>query len=218
MRRSINLLLKSLYKKCEFVEPIYEFGSLIVPGQASRSRLKEFFPNKTYVRTDLRSGPGVDRILDLHNIDLPNESVGTVIMLDVLEHVEFCRRAMEEVCRVLKPTGTAIITSVMYFPVHDHPSDYWRFTPKGFKSLLASFPISIVEYVGLPSFPVTVLAIGFKAGVPDVQVENFRKEIGIWKRNVGNSWQELITTILPPVLFVHLYRLFRKFEAKISCR
>ena len=216
MRKSINKLIKRLSQKFDFEEPIYEFGSLQAPGQKDRPRLRELFSNKQYVGCDIRSGPGVDRILNLHNIELPDESVGTVIMLDVLEHVEFCRRAIEEIHRILKPGGMAIVVSVMYFPIHDYPSDYWRFTPEGFRSLLAPFSNSIVESVGLSAFPVTVLAIGFKEKVSDKLVEDFREEITIWKKHISNSWQEFITILLPPLLFVYLYRFFRKLEIRIK--
>ena len=218
MRSSINKLIKTLSQKFEFKEPIYEFGSLCIRGQEDRSCLKNLFPNKEYVGCDLKKGPGVDRILDLHNIDLSDNSVGTVIMLDVIEHVEFCRRAIQEVHRILMPGGIAIIVSVMYFPIHNYPSDYWRFTPEGFKSLLSPFSDSIIESVGLPAFPVTVLAIAFKRDVTDNYVENFRREIAIWKKQIRNSWQELVAIFFPPILFVPLYSLYRKFEIKIKNR
>jgi 2-polyprenyl-3-methyl-5-hydroxy-6-metoxy-1,4-benzoquinol methylase len=47
----------------------------------------------------MREGLGVDRILDLHDIDLPSESAGTIICLDTLEHVEYPHRALEDICR-----------------------------------------------------------------------------------------------------------------------
>jgi len=218
MRRSINRLIRSLVKNVELEGPIYEFGSYQVAGQEGRSRLRDFFPGKEYVGCDLREGPGVDRILDLQRIDLPDASVGTVIVLDVLEHVEFCRRAMEEIHRVLKPGGVAIITSVMYFPIHDYPSDYWRFTPSGFKSLLSPFPVSIIESAGLSAFPPIVLAIGFKGEVPDERIKAFREAVASWKRRMGNFWQELAAILLPPIIFVHLYPLYRRIEAGLKRR
>jgi len=215
MRRSIYRLIKSLSQKLQFEEPIYEFGSLKVPGQEGRSALRKLFPDKEYVGCDLGEGPGVDRILNLHKIELPDNSVSTVIILDVLEHVEFCRRAVKEIHRILRPGGVAIIASVMYFPIHDYPSDYWRFTPAGFKSLLAPFSVSIIQSVGLSTFPSTVVAIAFKDNVPNERVRAFRDVLANWKNNIGNSWQELLTILLPPFVFVYLYRLYRKIEMKL---
>ena len=216
MRWSINRLIQSLSGKFQFPGPIYEFGSLQTPGQEDRSCLSKFFPGKEYVGCDMREGPGVDRILDLHKIELPDESVGTVIIVDVLEHVEFCRRAMEEIHRILKPGGVVIAASVMYFPIHNYPSDYWRFTPEGFRSLLSPFSASVVESVGVPAFPSTVVAVAFKGEVSDERIEAFRNEILIWKRRVSNSWQELLTTLLPRIAFSNLYPLYRKIEMKLK--
>ncbi len=68
-------------------EPIYEFGSLQVAGQEGYA--------------DMCEGAGVDVILNLHQIDLSNESVGTGLLLDTLEHVEYPRKAMDELHRIL---------------------------------------------------------------------------------------------------------------------
>jgi ubiquinone/menaquinone biosynthesis C-methylase UbiE len=83
----------------------------------------------------MRDGPGVDKLLNLHDIDLPSESVGTILCFDTLEHVEYPHRALEQIYRILKPDGIAVVSSVMDFPIHDYPYDYWRFTPEAFKSI-----------------------------------------------------------------------------------
>src|SRR5215471_3556816 len=72
--------------------PIYEFGAFQVPGQDGD--LRGLFPGHKYVGSDFRPGPGVDVILDLHHLDLPDESVATAICLDTLEHVEYPERAV----------------------------------------------------------------------------------------------------------------------------
>jgi SAM-dependent methyltransferase len=145
-------------------EPIYEFGSLQVPEQVGFADLRPIFPGREYVGADMRSGPGVDRVLDLHSLDLPDASVGTALAFDTLEHVEFPHRALEEIHRVLRPDGVAMISSVMNFPIHNFPSDYWRFTPEGFRSLLGPFGEVWVTGVGDPAFPHTVMGLGLPGG------------------------------------------------------
>lgn len=111
----------------------------------------------------MKEGPGVDKVLDLHDIRMPDESIGTILTMDTLEHVEFVRRAIKEAYRILKPGGLLAIASVMNFPIHDHPQDYWRFTPAAFRSLLRPFPFVLVESVGREDFPHTVIGIGYKS-------------------------------------------------------
>ena len=67
--------------------PVYEFGAYQVPGQEAINNLRVLFPRSQYVGCDLRPGPGVDRIEDLANLSLEDNSVATILCLDTLEHV-----------------------------------------------------------------------------------------------------------------------------------
>jgi len=164
----MNKLIKEFVKTCSEIlpiyEPIYEFGSLQVRGQVDFADLRPLFPTKKYIGADMQEGKGVDIILNLHNIKLVSNSVGTVLILNTIEHVEFPRKAIKESYRILKPKGILIITSHMFFPIHDYPQDYWRFTPEGFKSLLKPFPFLFVGFFGDEKFPHTIIGIGFKGG------------------------------------------------------
>lgn len=184
-------------------EPIYEFGSMQVPGQEDFADLRPFFPGKEYVGADMREGLGVDKILNLHNLDLPADSVGTIICLNTLEHVEYPHKAVEEIYRVLKPNGIAVISSVMDFPIHDYPYDYWRFTPEGFKSLLKPFAASFVGFAGMEDFPHTVIGVGFKGGSPPLT--QFEKSYQEWKVLQGyhaglSTFEWIRKLITPPIL------------------
>ncbi len=109
MRAAIKDFTKTVAETLPILEPIYEFGSYQVLGQEELANLRPFFPGKKYVGTDLREGTGVDAVLDVHNIDLPSESVGTVLCLDTLEHVEYPRKTIEELNRILKRNGMLVI-------------------------------------------------------------------------------------------------------------
>src|SRR3989337_2282729 len=110
MRESIKQFVTITATSLPLQEPIYEFGALQVPGQEEFADLRTIFPRCDYVGADMREGPGVDRVLDLHSIDLPSESVGTVLCLDTLEHVEYPHQALREIHRILSPTrGAAVI-------------------------------------------------------------------------------------------------------------
>jgi len=72
---------------------------------------------------------------------------------------------MEEVTRVLAPHGVVVLSSHMDSPIHNHPSDYWRFTPACFALLLSDFRMAIVGTGGDPNFPTDVFGVGFKSSV-----------------------------------------------------
>lgn len=62
----------------------------------------------SYRSADLNPGPGVDAILDIESIDLPENSVDVVVCSHVLEHVNDAK-ALSEIHRVLTDTGLAVI-------------------------------------------------------------------------------------------------------------
>jgi len=213
MRRSIKQFVKICAETLLIREPIYEFGSFQVSRQAGFADLRPFFPGKKYVGADTRDGPGVDVILNLHSIDLPSNSVGTVLILDTLEHVEFPRKAIDEAHRILDENGIVVMSSVMNYPIHEHPSDYWRFTPEAFKSLLDPFTSSFVDFAGDSRFPHTVVGVGFKGSVQEDNVVEFRRRLKHWKVQYSapeRSWRNSIKLFLPP-LFLNIYRRLRGF-------
>ena len=173
MRDNVKAFVTDVAELFEIREPIYEFGSLQVSGQEGYADLRPLFPGKQYVGCDARSGIGVDRIEDLMGLSLGDEMVGTVLILDTLEHVENCHRAMDEVYRVLKPEGILAISSVMLFPIHEYPSDYWRFTPEAFRLLLRRFPTALVSYEGEPEIPHTVIGLASKSRLSEEAVAEY---------------------------------------------
>ncbi len=207
MRRSINQFVGIAAKHLPISEPIYEFGAFQVAGQEHIADLRPYFPGKEYIGSDMREGLGVDVILNLHGLDLPDESVGTALMLDTLEHVEYPRKAMDEVYRVLKPGGLVVMSSVMKFHIHDYPYDYWRFTPEAFRSLLKPFSQAYVTYAGEEIFPHTVVGVGIKDA--QVELEAFTADMGRWQRQWfgKTAWKEAVKAFIPPIVLTVARRL-----------
>lgn len=166
MRKPIWNFVKLAIDTLPMAEPIYEFGAYQVEEAPENCDLRPLLAGKQYVGCDMRAGPGVDKVLNLHAIDLPDNSVGTVFLMDTLEHVEYPHQALAEVHRILKPDGIVIMSSVLDFFIHATPNDFWRFTPDGFRSLLKHFQSSHVGYYGRDIFPHTLVGIGFKGAAP----------------------------------------------------
>ena len=143
-------------------EPIVEIGAFQVAGQEEIGNLRPLFPGKIYIGCDMQTGPGVDRLEDIHKLSFPSGEVGTFILADTLEHVADPRRAMHEIHRCLRDDGVVIYSSVMHFPVHAFPNDYWRFTPEAFRALAAEFPRAMILFSGPPEFPHTICGIATK--------------------------------------------------------
>jgi SAM-dependent methyltransferase len=170
-------LVSDLAARLELAEPIVEFGSLQVEdGQPND--LRPLFPGREFIGTDLRDGPGVDRVEDLRALRFADGEVGTALCLDTLEHCEDPMAAARELRRVVAPAGgTVLISSVMLMPIHGYPSDYWRFTPDGLRLLLNGFDDVDAAGMGDPTIPFWVFGIGVRGrslGLSLDQLPSFR--------------------------------------------
>jgi SAM-dependent methyltransferase len=143
-------------------EPLVELGARAAEGQEDIADLRGIFKAEQHIGCDIQPGTGVDRIEDIHQLTFDDESVGTVICLETLEHVADPLRAVQEMHRVLAPGGLLAISSLMFFPIHAHPWDFWRFTPEGFGRLLEPFESSLVLAQGWDLMPDGVFGIGIK--------------------------------------------------------
>ena len=205
MRESIRQLVKIFADTFPVEEPIYEFGALQLPGFEGFADLRSFFKGKSYVGYNMHEGRGVDKVLNLHEIAVPDESVGTILTCDTLEHVEFPQKALSEIHRILKPGGMVFLSTVLDFRIHDSPADYWRFTPDGLRSLFKPFSYVFLGSAGRESFPHTVIAIGIKGSNPvNASLERFLPKFDEWKKAwenpKGKSWKDTAYLFIPPIL------------------
>lgn len=83
-----------------------------------------------------------DIVGDVHELPLPDNSEDAIACIAVLEHVENPIKAMEEIYRVLKPGGYALIYVPFLFYYHAAPGyygDFWRFTKDSLEELSKKF-------------------------------------------------------------------------------
>lgn len=198
-----------LVGRLELPEPIVEFGSLQVePGQPND--LRRLFAGRDFTGTDLRPGPGVDRVEDLRGLSFADGELGTALCLDTLEHCADPLAACRELHRVLAPGGVCVLSSVMFFPVHGYPHDYWRFTPEGMRVLLAPFEDAWAVGVGHPELPMQVVAIGSKDGRLGVGPEAFAT-----LNDAQRQWDRAAGKVRFGVLHVPLKQLARTLAAEL---
>jgi SAM-dependent methyltransferase len=154
-------------------DPIVEFGSFQTDPGSGVGDLRPLFAGRPFTGTDMREGPGVDRVEDLRALTFEDGSVGTALCLDTLEHCADPPQACRELARVCAPDGgVAVISSVMLFGIHEHPHDYFRFTPDGFRALLEQgFDDVWIAGIGDPGIPVQVVGVGIRGGALDLSLD-----------------------------------------------
>ncbi len=175
MQDSVRLFVKLCAEIIKPKGPIYEFGSLQVPGRGGDADLRRYFHGSDYTGCDMAPGMGVDRIEDLEKgVSIGDNTVSVVLCMETLEHVFDVFKAVTEMKRVLKnDEGIYIMSSVFHFGIHSYPADYWRFTPQCFLRLLADFDVSLVIAQDDPLLPTSILGIGIKTKNKDEWKDTF---------------------------------------------
>ena len=168
MRPIVLEFARDVAENFTIAEPLVEMGARAADGQEDVADVRGIFGAKDHIGCDIQDGLGVDRIEDIHAMSFADGSIGTVIALETLEHVADPIRAMQEIHRVLRPGGVVAISSLMFFPIHNHPWDYWRFTPEGFDLILQPFESRLVVPVGYETLPEGLFGIGIKGPAPDL--------------------------------------------------
>lgn len=88
-------------------------------------------------------GAHPDVFADASRLPFQNESIDTVVMLEVLEHLRQPREALLEIARVVRREGRVLLSMPFLYPIHDAPHDYQRYTPHGLKRELDYAGLSI---------------------------------------------------------------------------
>ena len=203
MRPAVLEFARDVADRFPIADPLVEIGARAAAGQEDVADLRAVFGAAEHIGCDLQPGPGVDRIEDVHRLSFDDDSVGTVICLETLEHVADPLRAVQEMHRVLRPGGVLAISSLMFFPIHEHPHDYWRFTPQGFEQLLAPFDSTLVVAQGWELLPDGVFGVGVKgpcpgldrswlprtANIADRWAEGKRVDLGPMRMSVRELWR-----------------------------
>ncbi len=99
-----------------------------------------------YPPTVAQGYPGAPEVFgDACRLPFKDGAADTVLLLDVLEHLQAPETALAEAARVLKPGGHLVLQVPFLYPVHDAPNDYQRWTHEGLKRLLIRHGLAAAE-------------------------------------------------------------------------
>ena len=116
---------------------VLEVGSFDVNGNP-RSHFANRERFSSYIGIDMREGPGVDRVMNVQQMEFADDSFDVIVDAERLEHDNRFWVSVKELFRVCKPGGYIIVTTRSWGGMHPHayPHDYWRFMDSGLRDLL----------------------------------------------------------------------------------
>ena len=131
---------------------ILELGSgKLYKGKHYYSVKNLFDSSNEFIQTDIREEFG-HQIVDVTSMRFKNE-FDVVLCLNILEHVFDFQTAIDNIYEALKDNGLAIIFVPGFYPLHDEPHDFWRFTEHSLRKILNRFSVIRLEYSGIREYP-----------------------------------------------------------------
>lgn len=86
-----------------------------------------------------------DVLADAKKLPFQNNSFDIALLIQVLEHVDSPDKVVREAARVLKPKGSLIISVPFFYPLHDMPYDWARYTSTALKSFAEQAGLRVVK-------------------------------------------------------------------------
>jgi SAM-dependent methyltransferase len=117
------------------------FGDLLDVGCGSRPYQSLFTPHiNTYIGVDYPPSTSslstANVFADAQRLPFAGRSFDTILCTQVLEHVPWPWEAVQELARVLRPGGIAIVTVPQDWGIHREPYDFYRYTRYGIAVLV----------------------------------------------------------------------------------
>lgn len=161
-------------------------SSLLIDIGCGHSPFLEKFSYDTKVLIDIERRGYVDVVSDVQALSIKDRCADLVILTEVLEHVTDERIALDEIYRILSPTGWFIISTPFMFGMHEK-IDYRRWTAQGLRKLLEDHGFKIVEF-------------NYRGGIVSVLLTSWRN---IPKDLLGGDFQSRTAKLLYPIIALH---------------
>jgi SAM-dependent methyltransferase len=81
-----------------------------------------------------------------------------IVCFNVLEHVYDFRSAVSNLYEALPTGGKLLLYVPMFYPLHDEPHDFYRYTEHALQKMLGQFATVEISHFGLRQFPVGYIA------------------------------------------------------------
>ncbi len=127
---------------------ILDIGSGDSPSLSQCPGVKRYV-SLDYPATNARYGQRPGIFGDARNLPFKENSFDRILLMEVLEHIPDPSVVPQEIHRCLKEGGLLFLSTPCFYPLHDEPHDYQRYTRHGLKWL---FPEPVWERLAEEEF------------------------------------------------------------------
>jgi len=121
-------------------------------GSGKTPAIDLFDKSNKFVLSDIAPQlPGTLKI-DVAQMDIAGE-YDLLVCINVLDDVFEYQRAVDNMHKALKDGGKVFLVVNGFYPLHDLPDDYWRFTESSLRKIFAKFKEIQIKKIGLSRFP-----------------------------------------------------------------
>jgi SAM-dependent methyltransferase len=124
----------------------YARGTLIDVGCGAKPYRRLGAKVDRWIGIDVADNPEADLHGIAYELPVGDATVDTVLCTQVLEHLEEPARALREFLRVLRPGGYLILAAPQYWPLHEEPRDFFRYTSIGLRYLMTEAGFEFVDH------------------------------------------------------------------------
>jgi len=109
---------------------------------------RSLFPQATfYFGVDISQNSAADIVADAGYLPFVAESFNCLICTQIVEHIRLPSLLLAEAYRVLKPGGQLILSAPMYWPHHEDPYDFYRYTRYGLEYLITDAGFEVQQII-----------------------------------------------------------------------
>jgi SAM-dependent methyltransferase len=164
-----RIVYRQLSAALEYSATRYASGRLVDIGCGTKPWLDVFAPYVSeHIGVDhpetLHGLDSVDVVADAYHLPFPAATVDTILLTEVLEHLERPGAALAECARLLRQGGHLISTTPFSWPVHEAPRDFFRYSPHGLRHLTEEAGLEVVDLRALSGIW-TTLALHFSSAL-----------------------------------------------------
>lgn len=125
-------------------------GESVLDAGAGDTPYEAFFAHAHYTATDrglAYQTDGLDYLSDLTALPIRSEAYDHIICTQVMEHIPEPGAMLAEFYRLLKPGGRLWLSAPLFYPEHQTPYDFFRYTQYGLRYLheKAGFTVERIE-------------------------------------------------------------------------